>query len=211
MRKRPVFASAAALAVAGIFVTVLTGCASDTSRSASAPTESAMALGPQVVTCPTRAQSDDDFIVRKVSVINETDFAIKLQISDSDWSCDDYSGTDNPSALNGLIIPPNFGSTPVQIKVAAKWKSPWVKFGILGKLGSPDVPWISIGNGLLWPGSFDGYRPCPKQTDKGSECVIPLVDKTGVNHGKFLFSDSDHTGNEDEKYFNSLRFYPAGS
>jgi hypothetical protein len=74
-----------------------------------------------------------------VSVINETDFAIKLQISDSDWSCDDYSGTDNPSALNGLVIPPNFGSTPLQIKVAAKWKSPWVKFGILGKLGSPDL------------------------------------------------------------------------
>jgi len=211
MRKRPVFASAAALAVAGIVVTVLAGCASDTSRSASAPTESAVALSPQVVTCPTRAQSGTDFIVRKLSVINETDFAIKLQISDSDWSCDDYSGTDNPSALNGVVIPPNFGSTPLQIKVAAKWNSPFVKFGILGKLGSPDVPWISIGNGLLMAGSFNGYLPCPKETNMGRECVIPLVDKTGVNHGKFLFSGYDHTGNEDDKYFNSLRFYPAGS
>ncbi|MCF8540661.1 MAG: hypothetical protein K9H50_02745 [Aurantimicrobium sp.] len=210
MRKRPVFASAA-LAAAGILLTVLTGCASETSRSASAPTESAVALGAQVVTCPTRAQSNDDFIVRKLSVINETDFAIKLQISDSDWSCDDYSGTDNPSALNGVVIPPNFGSTPVQIKVAAKWNSPGVKFGILGKLGSPDVPWISIGNGLLRAGGIYGYLPCPKETDIGKDCVIPLVDKTGVNHGKFLFSGYDHTGNEDEKYFNALRFYPAGS
>jgi hypothetical protein len=210
MRKRPVFASAA-LAAAGILLTVLTGCASETSRSASAPTESAVALGAQVVTCPTRAQSNDDFIVRKLSVINETDFAIKLQISDSDWSCDDYSGTDNPSALNGVVIPPNFGSTPVQIKVAAKWNSPWVKFGILGKLGSPDVPWISIGNGLLRAGGIYGYLPCPKEPDIGKDCVIPLVDKTGVNHGKFLFSGYDHTGNEDEKYFNALRFYPAGS
>jgi hypothetical protein len=210
MRKRPVFASAA-LAAAGILLTVLTGCASDTSRSASAPTESAVALGAQVVTCPTRPQSGSDFTVRKVSVINETDFAVKLQISDSDWSCDDYSGTDNPSALNGVVIPPNFGSTPLQVKVAAKWKSPWVKFGILGKLGSPDVPWIGIGNGLLLPGSYDGYLPCPKETNLGIECVIPLVDKTGVGHGTLKFTAYDHTGNVDDKYFNSLRFYPAGS
>jgi hypothetical protein len=211
MRKRPVFASAAALAVAGIVATVLAGCATDASRSASAPTESAVALGPQVVTCPTRAQSGSDFTVRKMSVFNETDFAIKLQINDSDWSCDDYSGTDNPSALNGVVIPPNFGSTPLQIKVAAKFKSPFVRFGILGQLGSSDVPWISIGNGVLRAGGIYGYLPCPKETDNGSECVIPLVDKTGVDHGTFLFSGYDHTGNEDDKYFNSLRFYPAGS
>jgi hypothetical protein len=210
MRKRPVFASAA-LAAAGILLTVLTGCASDTSRSASAPTESAVALGAQVVTCPTRAQSGSDFTVRKMSVFNETEFPIKLQISDSDWSCDDYSGTDNPSALNGVVIPPNFGSTPLQIKVAAKFKSPFVRFGILGQIGSSDVPWISIGNGVLHAGGIYGYLPCPKETNMGRECVIPLVDKTGVNHGKFLFSGYDHTGNEDDKYFNALRFFPAGS
>ena len=211
MRKRPVFASAAALAVAGIVATVLAGCVSDTSRSASAPTESAVALGAQVVTCPTRAQSGSDFTVRKMSVFNETEFPIKLQISDSDWSCDDYSGTDNPSALNGLVIPPNFGSTPLQIKVAAKFTSPFVRFGILGQIGSSDVPWISIGNGALRAGGIYGYLPCPKETDNGSECVIPLVDKTGVDHGTFLFSGYDHTGNEDDKYFNALRFYPSGS
>jgi hypothetical protein len=146
-----------------------------------------------------------------MSVFNETDFAIKLQISDSDWSCDDYSGTDNPSALNGVVIPPNFGSTPLQIKVAAKFKSPFVRFGILGQIGSSDVPWISIGNGVLRAGGIYGYLPCPKETDKGSECVIPLVDKTGVNHGTFLYSGYDHTGIEDDKYFNALRFFPAGS
>jgi hypothetical protein len=211
MRKRSVFARAAALTFAGILVTVLAGCASDTSRSASAPTESAVGTGAHVVTCPTRPEADSDFTVRKMTVINETDFAIKLQINESDWSCDDYSGTDNPSALNGVVIPPNLGSTPLQIKVAAKFKTPFVRFGILGKLGSPDVPWISIGNGVLRAGGMYGYLPCPKETDIGKDCVIPLVDKTGVDHGTFLFSGYDHTGNVDDKYFNALRFFPAGS
>ena len=211
MTIRPKVAAAISLVFAGALLATLTGCAPAAERSASAPTESAVGAGPHVVTCPTRAQSDSDFITRKVSVINETDFPIKLQINDNDWSCDNFSGTDNPSALNGVVIPPNFGSTPLTVKVTAKWKAPFTPFGVLGKLGSPDVPWVSLGNGTLMTGSFDGYLPCPRETNIGAECVVQLVDKSSVNHGTFLFSGYDHTGEVDDKYFNSLRFFPTGS
>ena len=198
-----------ALLACSLLVLGLVGCSSDAQRTASGPDESGAVDAVQVVTCPDQQESGAGFAPRKIPLINETSMTIKLQVDSTSWSCANYSGTMNPSQLNGLVIPPNLGKDPVMITVSTDTSHAALPLGVLANIGSSDMPWISIGHGYIIVSQIYGYTPCPDAMSHSGACELPLVDKAGVNHGKFFLSSFDHTGQEDDKYWSALRFFPV--
>ena len=172
--------------------------------AASATTEPAQSAA---VVCPELDKFKSETNRRKVTLINETSFDVKLKVDNDSWSCSDYSGKDNPSQFNNLVISPNFGSTPVQFEVTVKLSAPAFTMGVQGKVGSSDLPWVSLASTGFRCGGLWSCFP----VEGGTFAQVPLTTKTGDRLGWFLFAGYDHTGDIDDLYFNSLRFYSMDS
>ena len=144
---------------------------------------------------------------RRVKIVNETDFSVRLRVPNSAWSCDDFSGTDNPSQLNGLVIDPN-PRTPLIVTVSARWNAPNVPVGIQGRTGAPDLPWVALAAAEWGAGGFYGYAP----VSPGSKTLgaYPLVEPTGTDRGLHKISACNHQGQEERDTFNAIRFWPTG-
>lgn len=205
---KSVVRSTGIVAIAFVAIAGLVACSTTEVREA-APATSGVTEPAQsaAVVCPELDKSQSETNRRKVTLINETSFDVKLKVDNDSWSCSDYSGKDNPSQFNNLVVSPNFGSTPVQFVVTVKLSAPDFTMGVQGKIGSPDLPWISLASTAFTCGGYWGCTPV-----KGTTLAkVPLTTKTGDRFGWFLLSSSDHTGETDDKYFNSLRFFSMDS
>ncbi|MBU6280185.1 MAG: hypothetical protein KGN78_13170 [Actinomycetales bacterium] len=200
-----------AVPIAALFV--LGACAGDTSNRqaegtsvpvASAASADSVAAAP--VTCPERSESGDDFMLRKVKIVNETNATFRLSVPADQWSCDDFSGADNPSRLNGLQIAPNPRS-PLIVPVRARWLAPNLPVTVLKNNPGSDLPWTPVARTEWGAGGFYGYAPAQPGTSRlGS---YPLQDANGSTIGLLIFSAYNHKGELEEDTFNAIRLWPA--
>ncbi len=200
-----------AVPIAALFV--LGACAGDTSNRqaegtsapvASAASDDAVAAAP--VTCPERSESGDDFMLRKVKIVNETNATFRLSVPADQWSCDNFSGADNPSKLNGLQIAPNPRS-PLIVTVRARWLAPNLPVTVLKNNPGSDLPWTPVARTEWGAGGFYGYAPIKPGTNQlGS---YPLQDANGSTIGLLTFSAYNHKGELEEDTFNAIRLWPA--
>lgn len=196
------------VAVAFVAIAGLVACSTTEQREAAPATGDATEPAQSaVVICPELDRSQSETMQRKVTLINETSIDVKLKVDNDSWNCSDYSGKDNPSQFNNLVISPNFGSTPIQFVVIVKLSAPAFTMGVQGKVGSPDLPWVSLASTGFRCGGLWGCSPI----QGNALAKVPLTTKTGDRFGWFLLSSSNHTGETDDKYFNSLRFFAMDS
>ena len=196
--------------IAAVFV--LGACAGGTSGRQAEGSGAAVASDPQAdfvaaapVTCPERSQSGDDFILRNVKIVNETDATFRLSVSADQWSCDDFSGADNPSRLNGLQVAPNPRS-PLIVPVRARWNAPNIPVAVLKNNPGSDLPWTPVARTEWGTGGFYGYVPAQPGTSRiGS---YPLKDANGADIGLLLFTAYNHQGQLEEDTWNAIRLWP---
>lgn len=179
----------------------ISAAASGASDAAAAGADSAAP-----VICPERPMSGDDFIPRKVKFVNETDMTFRLSVATADWSCADYSGADNPSALNGLVVAPNPRS-PLIVPVRARWNAPNLQVSIQQNNPGSDLPWTSVAKTVWGAGGFYGYAPLQPGTSRiGS---YRLQDSNGADVGVLMFTACNHQGDVEYDTWNAIRFWPT--
>ena len=193
----PCPAQTAALAAALIVVALLSGCVGSTARQAEiAPSSGVDSAVP--VTCPDRGD-DEDFIEHDVRFVNETSITFRLSIAPTSWTCDDYSGADNPSRLNGVVIGPN-QSAPMVIPVNARDGAASIPVSVFKSNPGSDLPWTPVSQTEWAVGQWFGYLP-----DRN----YSLRDSNGTDIGLLLWSQCSHDGRYDPDH-SGVRFWPTG-
>ena len=191
---------------------LLTACgAGSTARQAEGLAASAAPAGvdeaaAEPVNCPGRGPSGDDFILRKVKIVNETNNTYRLSVAPDSWSCDQFSSTDNPSLLNGLKIPPNPRS-PLIVMVSARWDAPNVPVTVFVNNPGSDLPWVPVAKTEWVAGGFYGYAPAVPGTSRPGPYV--LRDAGGADVGMLAFSACNHQGQLEEDTWNAIRLWPV--
>lgn len=174
--------------------------------ASAAPAEVVDGAAASPVTCPERGQSGSDFILRRVKIVNESDKTFRITVAPDSWSCDDFSGADNPSALNGLQLPPNPRS-PLIIPVRARWDAPNLPVSVFRNNPGSDLPWLPVGRTQWLAGGFNGYAPAQPGTSRlGS---YDLRDSDGGEVGMLTFSACNHLGELEEDTWNAIRLWPV--